>query len=219
MLNRSASLAMSTYILKALPGKLDKKRHSPSIRDKFTHVLVSLPIRLLSPLVCYPWSSHFSRFWYWCIYSLCVVILVRPDAYFFQSLHLHSSYVCLGSEVSRDGTDAQAHLESSLLPCEKQQNLKNRHNHAISCSYLNHFYPLYWHFFLLWNCCPHLTSAAHIQVHFRLDFFMEANNMKPDQPAPLGAVWSGYMLFTILATSEHKQMREQMTVHDWRAKG
>ena len=31
MLNRSASLTMSTSILKALPGKLDIKRHSPSI--------------------------------------------------------------------------------------------------------------------------------------------------------------------------------------------
>ena len=31
MLNRSASLAMSTYVLKALPGKLDIKRLSPSI--------------------------------------------------------------------------------------------------------------------------------------------------------------------------------------------
>ena len=31
MLNRSASLAMSTSILKALPSKLDIKRHSPSI--------------------------------------------------------------------------------------------------------------------------------------------------------------------------------------------
>ena len=31
MLNRSASLAMSTSILKALPGKLDIKKHSPSI--------------------------------------------------------------------------------------------------------------------------------------------------------------------------------------------
>ena len=31
MLNRSASLAMSTSILKALPGKPDIKRHSPSI--------------------------------------------------------------------------------------------------------------------------------------------------------------------------------------------
>ena len=31
MLNRSASLAMSTCILKALPVKLDIKRHSPSV--------------------------------------------------------------------------------------------------------------------------------------------------------------------------------------------
>ena len=31
MLNRSASLAMSTSLLKALPVKLDIKRHSPSI--------------------------------------------------------------------------------------------------------------------------------------------------------------------------------------------
>ena len=31
MLNRSASLAMSTSVLKALTGKLDIKRHSPSI--------------------------------------------------------------------------------------------------------------------------------------------------------------------------------------------
>ena len=31
MFNRSASLAMSTSILKALPGKPDIKRHSPSI--------------------------------------------------------------------------------------------------------------------------------------------------------------------------------------------
>ena len=31
MLNRSASLAMSTRVLKALPDKLDIKRHSPSI--------------------------------------------------------------------------------------------------------------------------------------------------------------------------------------------
>ena len=31
MLNRSASLVMSTCILKALPGKLDIKRHEPGI--------------------------------------------------------------------------------------------------------------------------------------------------------------------------------------------
>ena len=40
MLNRSASLAMSTSVLKALPGKLDIKRHSPSILYIFRHQLV-----------------------------------------------------------------------------------------------------------------------------------------------------------------------------------
>ena len=38
MLNRSASLAMSTSVLKTLPGKLDIKRHSPSI------LYVSIPV-------------------------------------------------------------------------------------------------------------------------------------------------------------------------------
>ena len=37
MLNRSASLAMSTRVLKALPGKLDIKRHSTS------NLYVSIP--------------------------------------------------------------------------------------------------------------------------------------------------------------------------------
>ena len=41
--------------------------------------------------------------------------------------------------------------------------------------------------------------AAFIQVHFRLDFCMEAN-MKPDQTAPKGAVWSGSILFAIYGT-------------------
>ena len=41
MLNRSASLATSTGLLKALPGKLDINRHSPSILYVFhglTHI-------------------------------------------------------------------------------------------------------------------------------------------------------------------------------------
>ena len=37
MLNRSASLAMSTSVLKALPGKLDIERNSPSILFKRTN--------------------------------------------------------------------------------------------------------------------------------------------------------------------------------------
>ena len=35
--------------------------------------------------------------------------------------------------------------------------------------------------------------------------------MNPDQTAPMGAVSSGSILYAIIATEEHKQMREQMT--------
>ena len=45
MLNRSASLAMSTSVLKALPGKLDIKRHSPSI-------LYTSSLRVYALMVC-----------------------------------------------------------------------------------------------------------------------------------------------------------------------
>ena len=38
MLNRSTSLAMSTRVLKVLPGKLDIKRHSPSILYIYIYV-------------------------------------------------------------------------------------------------------------------------------------------------------------------------------------
>ena len=41
MLNRSASLAMSTSVLKALPGKLDIKRHSSSILYLTSHKVAS----------------------------------------------------------------------------------------------------------------------------------------------------------------------------------
>ena len=41
-------------------------------------------------------------------------------------------------------------------------------------------------------------SAASNQVHFKLDFIMEANNMDSDQTARLGAVWSGSILFVDL---------------------
>ena len=37
MIRRSASLTMSTSVLKALPGKLDIKRLSPSILDVYTN--------------------------------------------------------------------------------------------------------------------------------------------------------------------------------------
>ena len=41
------------------------------------------------------------------------------------------------------------------------------------------------------------TSAAYIQIHFRLDFIIyfinEGTTMNPDLTAPLGAVWSGFL--------------------------
>ena len=46
MLNRSASLAMSTCIPKALPGKHDFKRHSPSIL--FLHTCDTAPCHILA---------------------------------------------------------------------------------------------------------------------------------------------------------------------------
>ena len=46
------------------------------------------------------------------------------------------------------------------------------------------------------NCCLNSTSAAYIQVHVRLDFFMETNSMNPDLTA-LGAVKSGFIVFAI----------------------
>ena len=42
LLNLSTSLAMSTSVLKALPGKLDIKRHSPSILYLYGDILNSL---------------------------------------------------------------------------------------------------------------------------------------------------------------------------------
>ena len=63
MLNRSASLAMLTSVLKALPGKLDIKRHSPGVLyisaslTMSTSVLKALPgkldIKKHSPSILY----------------------------------------------------------------------------------------------------------------------------------------------------------------------
>ena len=52
--------------------------------------------------------------------------------------------------------------------------------------------------FLFWKCHMLFTSAAYIQVHFRLDFFMEANNMN-----------SGSILFAIAVRLVWDGMCEQ----------
>ena len=41
--------------------------------------------------------------------------------------------------------------------------------------------------FFLWICLL-FSSAAYIQVHFRLDFILDANAMNPDQTVPLRGV-------------------------------
>ena len=51
MLNRSASLAMSTSVLKALPGKFDIKRHSPCIL--YIHYLPLLPLGMFMLVPCF----------------------------------------------------------------------------------------------------------------------------------------------------------------------
>ena len=64
MLNRSASLAMSRSVLKALPGKLDIKRHSPSIlylsvTSHINFIVACWPDkRCLSKLRQVPLSGH-----------------------------------------------------------------------------------------------------------------------------------------------------------------
>ena len=50
------------------------------------------------------------------------------------------------------------------------------------------------------ECRLIFTSAAYIQVHFRLNFIMEATTMNPDQTPPMEAVRSGSILFGIEAT-------------------
>ena len=67
MLNRSASLAMSTSVLKALPGKLDIKRHSPSILYLLTTVpqpVASLTVRFLF-IPHHPASILINEGWEW----------------------------------------------------------------------------------------------------------------------------------------------------------
>ena len=46
------------------------------------------------------------------------------------------------------------------------------------------------------------AAYVYIQVHFSLDFFVDANNMNPDQTPPKEeeGVWSGSILFAIKPT-------------------
>ena len=62
LLNHSASLAMSTSVLEALPGKLYIKRHSPSILYLFGSIYSSNPrvLPLFVPVGGHPaWEENF----------------------------------------------------------------------------------------------------------------------------------------------------------------
>ena len=43
--------------------------------------------------------------------------------------------------------------------------------------------------------------------------------MNPDQTAPMGAVWSRYIVFAVYATRLQKRMREQTTIVVMAGKG
>ena len=57
MLNHLASLVMSTRVLKALPGKLDIKRHSPSILYILLFLQAGTSVIISSPVTNREWSA------------------------------------------------------------------------------------------------------------------------------------------------------------------
>ena len=58
-------------------------------------------------------------------------------------------------------------------------------------------------------------SATYIHGHFRLDFFMEANSMNPDQTAPKGPHYLQYRLPKNISRQEEQMIKSC----DWCAKG
>ena len=80
MLNRSASLAMSTSVLKALPGKLDIKRHSPSILYLFSlsYRLVLRTEEIIRVVVLSNLSVNSEDHHHWaCLIKLCIYIAIH----------------------------------------------------------------------------------------------------------------------------------------------
>ena len=65
---------------------------------------------------------------------------------------------------------------------------------------------------------PYQTApAAYIQVHFRLDFIMEASTMNPDQTKGSSLIWA--ILIAISAAKKHKQTRgADDKSQDWQEK-
>ena len=89
MLNRSASLAMSTGILKALPCKLDIKKHSPSILfistslAMSTSVLKALPGKLVALLCLSSWCLVIVVWLFLTMPRICLQLLMIILAFYF----------------------------------------------------------------------------------------------------------------------------------------
>ena len=81
MLNRSASFVMSISVLKALPGKLDIKRHSPSI-------LYISPYAIMGHCTLLMKNDNFYDVW-----SLNRVILIRTLSNLFTMLSTVMSFL------------------------------------------------------------------------------------------------------------------------------
>ena len=62
-------------------------------------------------------------------------------------------------------------------------------------------------------------SAAYIQVHFRLDIFMEANSMDPDQTAPKEQSDLGPYCLQHRLPKNISRQEEQSTSRGWWVKG
>ena len=73
--------------------------------------------------------------------------------------------------------------------------------------------------FLPWKCCLLYMSAAYIQVHFRLDFFMKANSIDPDQTAPKEQSDLGPYCLQYRLPKNISRREEQWTSRGWWAKG
>ena len=62
-------------------------------------------------------------------------------------------------------------------------------------------------------CCKYLPSISD-------ELSIEANSVDPEQTAPIGAVWSGSILFAIEASETFQQTRKADDFcFDWRNKG
>ena len=119
MLNRSASLAMSTCVLKALPGKLDIKRHSSSILYLASHDQYH-PSERFWP----SWTSSFSivdiLFIYFSLFLLPLYLASTNKTYIARSNGWHMNFLSAKfHEIFSSGSVTQ---EPSHFSCDKLTN-------------------------------------------------------------------------------------------------